>query len=94
MQGLETSSSSSVWIVFSSMNREPVSHAATMFCAICECGPAATPKGVSSGWEYSDVRNASPAAGRKNSSFGIPNTLPRFSSSAKTHGAIWLMLIG
>ena len=94
MQGLETSSSSRVWIVFSSMNREPVSHAATMFCAICECGPAATPNGVSSGCPYIAVLNASPAAGRKNSSWGIPKMLPRFSSSAKTHGATWLMLNG
>ena len=94
MHGFDTSSSSSVCTVFSSMNREPCSHAATMFCAICECGPAATPNGVSRACPYIAVRNASAAPGRKNSSCGIPKMLPRFSSSPKTHGAIWPMLIG
>ncbi len=48
MQGLLTSSSSSVWTVLSSIIRAPTSHAATMFWAIWVCGPAATPNGVSS----------------------------------------------
>ncbi len=56
MQGLWTSSSSSVWTVLSSMRRAPTSHEATMFWASWVWGPAATPKGVSSSTPYSRRR--------------------------------------
>ena len=36
-----------------------------MFCAICECGPAAGPKGVSREWPNAVVRNESFAGGHE-----------------------------
>ena len=83
MQGLWTSSSSRVWTVLSSIRRAPASHAATMFCAICVCGPAATPYGVSSTVPRSTRRKRSSARGTKNPARGMPKTDPDSSSSVK-----------
>ena len=83
MQGLLMSSWSRVWIVFSSMSRAPASQAATMFCAICVCGPAATPQGVSSSTPYSRRRSPGPGRGVKTASRGTPKTDPCRSSSVK-----------
>ena len=56
-----------------------------MFCAICVCGPAAGPNGVSNGWPKALVLNGSSLRGTKKCCRGIPRIEPLVSSSPKTH---------
>ena len=83
MQGLLTSSSSSVWTVLSSISRAPTSQAVMMFWAICVWGPAATPNGVSISTPYSRRRNRWSGRGTKNADRGTLKSDPFCSSSVK-----------
>ena len=70
-------------MVLSSMSRAPASQAVTMFWAICVCGPAATPQGVSSSTPYSRRRKGWSGRGVKTDARGTPKMEPRRSSSVK-----------
>src|ERR1035438_8929923 len=83
MQGRGIFSSSRTCTVFSSMIRDPPSHARTMFCASCPCGPAAGPSGVEARWPCTLTDRSRPGSPRKKLLAGRSKIFPSRSNSRK-----------